>query len=410
MNHSLTLVQLISEQTMPNLLPILRLRPQKLIHLVTPKTASRSSSLMAAAHAAGIDPQIEVIQLSAMPGIPETFNAVMECLKDIAGTDQPPVVNFTGGTKLMSIGAYAAALQLKAASLYVDTQDACFVDGNTSARMGELLAADWSFTPIRNQLQIHILAIANGIQRVTGGKPWRPMLPLASHLFGNRADEQATHETLHGPSGLFPQGREPRSPMDWIAAIDMRVKIPDPVANLAAKTGLFRLARTGEIMLPDETKAELTFLSSNRVTDFNARYFRAIAPIQQAIGFLTGGWWEVIVADAMDKSGLMRDLRWSIQVGDRYGADLEEDIVALDGVELVHVSCKRGGAKARLLPQLEEIKARAASLGGSFNRRFLAVLNPPTGKVEANLHQRARELGVRIITRQSIYQPGVFAR
>jgi hypothetical protein len=407
---NLTLIQLISEQTMPNLLPILRLKPAKLIHLVTPKTANRSANLMAAAHAAGIDPKIEVIQMSAMPGIPETFNAVSECLTEIGRASLSPVVNFTGGTKLMSIGAYAAALQQKAPSLYVDTQDSCFVDGNTSVRMSEFLDGDWSFTPIRTQLQIHIVAIANGIQRVTGGKPWRPMLPLATHLFVNQAEEQAGHEALHGPSGLLAHGREPRTPRDWMSLIDTPFKLPEPVATLAAKVGLVRPTGSGEVMLADESRKDLQFLSVTKVNDFNARYFKAIAPIQQAIGFLTGGWWEVIVAHAMSESGLVRDLRWSVQVGDRYGADVEEDIVALDGVELVHVSCKRGGAKARLLPQLEEIRARASTLGGTFNRRFLAVLNPPSGKVEANLRQRAKELGVRLVTRHSVYQPDAFAR
>jgi len=195
-----------------------------------------------------------------------------------------------------------------------------------------------------------------------------------------------------------------------MAVIDTHVKLPEPVAALAAEAGLVRLSGTGEIMLPDITREDLEMLSATQVDDFHARYFQAVAPIQQAIAFLTGGWWEVIVVDAMNKTGLLRDLRWSVQVGDRYGADVEEDIVALDGVELVHVSCKRGGAKARLLPQLEEVKARAASLGGSFNRRFLAILNPPPGKVGINLQQRAKELGVRLITRHSVYQPGSFAR
>ncbi len=404
------LIQLISEQTMPNLLPILRLKPKKLIHLVTPKTASRSSSLKAAAHAAGINPHIEVIVMSAMPGIPETFSAVMECLNDISKTDHTPVVNFTGGTKLMSIGAYAAALQKKAPSFYVDSQETCFVDGNTSTQMSDLLAADWSFTPIRNQLQVHILAIANGIQRVTSGKPWKRMLPLATHLFGFQADEQAVHESLHGPSGLFPQGREPRTPRDWLALLDTPIRLPEQVAAYAVESGLVRSSEPGAIMLPSETKKDLELLVNTQVYDYNTRYFQAVAPMQQAIGFLTGGWWEVIVANAMNKSGLMKDLRWSVQVGDRYGADVEEDIVAIDGVELVHVSCKRGGAKARLLPQLEEIKARASSLGGSFNRRFLAILNPPSGRVEANLRSRAKELGVRVITRYSVYQSGIFDR
>ena len=58
-----------------------------------------------------------------MPGMPETFNAIKEAIAEAKGSGTTPVVNFTGGTKLMSIGAYAAALHQdhKAISLYVDT-------------------------------------------------------------------------------------------------------------------------------------------------------------------------------------------------------------------------------------------------------------------------------------------------
>ena len=406
----ITLIQLISEQTIQNLLPILRLKPAGLIHLVTPKTAARSAHLLDAAHAAGIDPRLSVVQLSAMPGIPESFNAVTDCLNQMVESGTAPVINFTGGTKLMSIGAYAAALQHKTPSLYVDTQDACFVDGGTSSEMGRLLNNDWSFTPIRNQLRVDTLAIAGGIQRVTGGRDWRPFLPLADHLLRQIDDELNVHAAIHGPVGIVPQGREPRTPRDWLPLFDEPLSLPEQVARLGIDAGLLRTGANGAAFLPDGSRSELEILANNRVDQFNARYFRAIAPIQQAVGFLSGGWWEVIVAHALDKSGLVRDLRWSVQVGDRTGADLEEDIVALDGVELVYISCKRGGAKARLLPQLEETRARAASLGGAFNRRFLAVRQSPSVKVAENLRTRAAQLGIRIITGANVYQPGIFAR
>lgn len=407
---NLTLIQLISEQTIQNLLPILRLKPQKLVHLVTPKTAARSAVLKAAAKAAGIDPELESIQLSAMPGIPECFNAVTDALAKVKDGGQS-VVNFTGGTKLMSIGAFAAAQTKKAPSLYVDTQDACFVDGATSPEMNALLAGDWSFTPIRKQLRVDVLGIANGVSRITSGKPWQPMLPLAEHLFQTIADEEATHAALHGPGGLFPKGLEPRTPKDWLTVFDRPIHLPEKVASLAIEAGLVRPGSSAtEVLLPDTTRAELDHLAHHQVPDFAARYFKAVAPMQHTAAFLTGAWWEVIVCDSAQKSALFRDLRWSAQVGDRNGPDTEEDVLALDGVELVYINCKRGGAKARLLPLLEEVRARAATIGGSFNRRFLAVLQPPQGKVAANLQQQAHKLGIRVITAANVYQPGIFAR
>ncbi len=407
---SITLVQLISEQTIQNLLPVLRLRPVRLVHLVTPKTAAKSAMLRAAAKSAGMEPELETIQLSAMPGISECFNAVSQTLKDMPADGQA-VVNFTGGTKLMSIGAFAAAQSLQVPSLYVDTQDACFVDGATSPVMNALLSGDWSFTPIRKQLRVDVLGIANGVSRITATKSWQEMLPLAEHLFGNIADEQTTHAAIMGTNGIFAKAQEPRTPKDWLSILDKPIRLPATVASLAAAVNLVRPgSKADEVLLPDSSRAELQHLAQHQVADFAPRFFRAVSPMQQAVAFLTGGWWEVIVCDAAQKSGLFRDLRWSCQVGDRNGPDTEEDVLGVDGVELLYINCKRGGAKARLLPLLEEVRARAATIGGSFNRRFLALLQPPQGKTAANLQQQAARLGIRIITGQTIYQPGVFAR
>jgi len=411
MSDSLTLIQLVSEQTIQNLLPILRLKPQHLVHFVTPKTAGRSAGLQAAAKAAGINPEIKTLQLSAMPDIPECFNAVAEILTQSLQNGSKAVVNFTGGTKHMSIGAYAAARTRNVPSLYVDTQDACFVDGATSPEMSAMLAGDFSFTPIRTQLRTDVLAIANGVSQITSGKKFSEMLPLARHLFDHKADEQATHTAFHGERGFFPKGSEPRTPADWLPKLDQEVVLPQAVAALVVESGLMRAGNApGTVRLPDSTRAELDFLANNHVPNFNARYFQAIAPLQHAAAFLTGAWWEVIVCDAADKSGLFRDLRWSSQVGDRNGPNTEEDILGVDGVELLYINCKRGGAKARLLPLLEEIRARASTIGGSFNRRFLAVLQPPQGKVAANLQQQAERLGIKVITADNVHQVDVFSR
>lgn len=409
MSAALTLIQLISEQTIQNLLPILRLRPARLVHLVTAKTAGRSAHLVAASHAAGLDPGLAVVQLSSMPGIQESFNAVMDCIGQASAIGETSVVNFTGGTKLMSIGAYAAALQQKVPSLYVDTQDACFVDGGTSPGMSTLLAGDWSFTPIRKQLRVDTIAIANGVPRVTNGRAWKPLLPLALHFYRQPDEEEATHEAFHGPSGLVPHGREPKSPKEWLPLLNRPLTLPPRVAGLAVAAGIIRVDSQPAFFLPSESRDELHLMATQQVPDFRQRYFKAVAPIQQAISILTGGWWEVVVADAIEQSGLVRDLRWSVEVGEQSGS-LEEDLVALDGVELVYVSCKRGGHKARLLPLLEEVRARAATLGGTFNRRFLAVRHPPVGRMADNLRNRARELGIRLITGDDVYRAGAFAR
>lgn len=414
---NLTIVQLISEQTIQNLLPVLRLRPTKLVHLVTPKTAPRSRFVEESARTAGVKPTVRVVQLSAMPGIQETYNAVSALLEQAKKSGDEAVINFTGGTKLMSIGAYASARVRETPSLYVDTQDACFVDGGTSPTMSGLFGGDWSFTPIMEHLTLDVIGVANGVARITPGKLWEPMLPLAENLFANFEDEQAVWSAFYGPAGRFSDSLGPRNPEEWLKVLDNPIPLPREVARLAVEAGLFRSSLLdGTVLLPDSTRAELTDLlpregaATALIPDFARRYFAAVDPIKHSISFLTGGWWEVIVCDAAHKSGHFRDLRWSAQVGIRDGPELEEDVLGVQGVELLSINCKRGGARARLLPLLDEVRARAAGIGGSFNRRFLAVRIPPAGRVAANLQYHAGELGIGILTGDNICDPGIFSK
>jgi hypothetical protein len=413
----LSLIQLISEQTMPNLLAVLRLRPARLVHLATPRTAARSGWIVEAARQAGLHPEVELITLSSMPSMPEAFNAVRQALHQTREAGHKPVVNFTGGTKLMSIAAYAAALHKdhRAMSLYVDTEDETFVDGRTAEGLATLLEDDFSFTPLHRTITVNTVAVANGRERVTGGRSWETLAPLAHHLFAHPLEEQATQEAVFGNNGFLPRGQAPAAPEHWLTLLERPLTLPVEVARLAAEAGLVRGGAEGLCRLPDTSRTELEALAASRarnefVVDYDRRRMAATSALQRPLAFLTGTWWEVIVAEAAKRSGLFRDLRWSASAGVRGGADLEEDILALDGVQVVCISCKRGGERSRLIPHLEELNARARSVGGYYTRRFLAVYLPPKGRFGFNLRQRTFELGIRLLTPGDLANADSFAR
>lgn len=398
----LTLIQLVSEQTMQNLLPVLRLRPARLVHLATPRTVNRSAWIAEAARQSQCPVELETVTLSAMPGMRETMQATLTAIEQAAAADQEVLLNFTGGTKLMGIGAYVAALKHKASSFYVDTQDAVFVDGQSGAGLGVAFQEDLSFTPILRSLSVNAVAVANGCGRVTGGLAWETWLPLARHLATQPADEEACHVTINGLPGQRPPFSPPRRAAEWLAALDRDLEVPVVVSRLAVESGHYRAgSRLGTLRLPDGSRGEFEELArldgQGTVPGYLPRLFRAAAPAQAALNFLGGAWWEVLVADRMRESGRFRDLRWSVQIGDRGGAELEEDLVALEGVRIAYVSCKRSSQGGKLLPQLEQIQARAAKLGGTFNRRFLAVFQRPKPALLRNLEKRAHELGIRLV-------------
>lgn len=398
----LTLIQLVSEQTMQNLLPVLRLRPERLVHLATPRTANRSVWIGEAARQSQCPVALETVTLSGMPGMRETMQATLTAIEHAAEADHEVLLNFTGGTKLMGIGAYVAALKHKTPSVYVDTQEGAFVDGHSGVGVGTAFQDDLSFTPILRSLSVNTIAVAHGCGRVTDGLDWQPWLALSRHLASHPADEEACHAAIHGVPGQRPVFTMPRRAGEWLAALDTDLEVPAAVAILAVTSGHYRPgSRSNTLRLPDAGRGEFEELArldgQGSVPGYIHRLFRAAAPLQTALNFLGGAWWEVLVAERMRESGRFRDLRWSVQIGERGGADLEEDLVALEGVRVAYVSCKRSSQGGKLLPQLEQIHARAAKLGGTFNRRFLAVYQRPRFAVLRNLEKRAHELGIRLV-------------
>jgi hypothetical protein len=391
MNNRICLIQLVSEQTMQNVLPIRALRPEQVVHLVTPRVARRSAWIMEAARQSGVSAPSSTVQLSPMPTITETAQEVLRLVSEAKAAGITPIVNFTGGTKLMSVGAFAAASKGQATALYVDTEHNVFVDAHTGPALAPLMENNLSFTPYQAALTVNSIAVANGCERVTSGRDFMPYVALASHLLASPSEEQACWEAFNGKGGLMPKGHEPRDSNTWLALCARPLALPPAVAALTVSAGLL-VERPDGIFL------------ANAATGHPDRQ-----RLQFVHAFLTGGWWEVAVADSVKKEGRFRDIRWSADAGQRrVGGSMEEDILAVDGVQIAYFSCKRGGDGAKLSRQLEEMVASARRIGGQFVRKYFCVCIPPRGLLGASLAARAGELGVTLVTGNDVLEGRAF--
>ena len=72
MPQPLCLIQLVSEQTMQNVLPALALKPASLVLLHTPRTSDQVQWIAAALRKAGLQFEVRAIPLTEMPDIQET--------------------------------------------------------------------------------------------------------------------------------------------------------------------------------------------------------------------------------------------------------------------------------------------------------------------------------------------------
>ncbi|NCD32198.1 MAG: DUF1887 family protein [Spartobacteria bacterium] len=373
------LIQLVSDQSMPNLLATMALKPDKIIHCCTDHMVGRHEHLQRAYRTAGLKIPVTVASLSPRAGIGEVNRLVRRII------DENPtvrcVMNFTGGTKLMAIGGFSAAMQEHMDSIYVDTHNGMFLDGGTGKGVGDLFPdGDMSLAQVTRQLRVDTVAVSNGCERVTNGATWKPLVPFVTHLLHDPALEQKCHNVADGLLKDLKRRRAGRNQSNTLI-----LENPLPLTMDFAKTGIrahIFERRNGSIYLSPESP---------------------IGDALDALTFLQGCWWEVAVMNHLNEQGLFRDLRWSVDVGARENStDMEEDIVGIDGVNLLYVSCKRGGYRAGLSRILEEVDASARRIGGSHSHKILAVYLPLTGTHGQRLLRRAKELRIEILSQNEV--------
>jgi len=379
------LIQLVSEQTLPNVFPALALAPERIVLLHTPQTRPHCEWITRALTLAGQPSAPLCFELPDNPDHHHTGRAVLDQINTARTAGLEPVINITGGTKLMSIGAFAAAHQQKAAAFYLDTAHRQVLAATAVPLPSPLDSSPAAFRRVADKLSVAVITAAHGITALDLGCDPSGWLPAARLLARDSALERAVHDfACHN----LDEGR--RQPADYVRLLQTPLDdLPDPLIEPFVTADLITL-RDGRWHLSHPNPTELERWASGERYESIQAYFTATAPLQQFIGFLQGGWWELAVLDAAAASGRFRDLQWSVQAS-RVGSSslIEEDILAVEDLNLAVFSCKRGGDRSRLLRAFEELDSAARSLGGSFAQRYLAVALPIPAQVFTEVRARA---------------------
>ncbi len=107
------LINLIGEQPIPNLLPILFFKPDKTIILYSEKTAKVARRIKRLSKA-----NCEKFEIDAYD-----LNSINEVLKNIVSKENDYIFNITGGTKLMSVALFNFAAQLNSQIVYLKSEN-----------------------------------------------------------------------------------------------------------------------------------------------------------------------------------------------------------------------------------------------------------------------------------------------
>jgi hypothetical protein len=394
----MTLIQLIGTRPLRNLLPLLMFKPRRVVQVcsnIDPFPAKADSIQAATEDFLRQLPEndrfsctFERVSLpSALPGIEETRQTLTAILKD----EEPAIINFSDGTKLMSIGAYQYALEHRLPSFSFDTATLSVTSGETAA-----LPPHAAVAALAQTLKVSTLVAAQG----KPARQWHAEAPTAAFLdFAQQAFplwQQHHHEfwtffdTVLRP--LFrPQKRIIKGP-ELTAALKVPLSAPPSTPLLR----YLRLAAAAGL-LHESSPHEFHFVLA---PGLNHKEKRDAA--ERLFNLLEGSWLELYCYRLLQDNPRFTDINWSVAPNQAAVAPYgETDLLCVDTktVSLVVISCKS------YLPGLEHCEAlarRATTLGGVHADALLCA-TPWRDDIDVeNRHRQAKQLGVRLLCDQEI--------
>ena len=348
-----TMIALLSGQRMQNIIPVLqRGRDYERLWLIRSSDADVAGSHFALALQHTKDALEDVLDVESADAsvdaysVAETQAAVHSLLRSTSSA----TVNFTGGTKCMSVGAYLAARDAGTVALYVDTANQKLI---------------WYYPDGR---------VENEGFNLAGRMKVRTYL----RAYGHAVDEERTERHAMDKEAVQ-------------AARRLRTLWPGCVDALDECRRAISGRRKALLSLepPLATILEEAGLVTRDAAD---RW----SPTQRGKQFLTGLWLDGLVYACLLDSGEFDDVQLELRLR---GSENELDVMATRRGQLGIVECKSGDLGGQTtLNKLQAIRSRL----GTFARTCF-VTSRMDGDVDHQFRERARRLGVRrIVARDAL--------
>ena len=358
------LLNLVGEQPMPSLIPILEYRPDVAVFLYSDRTASQVAEVCAALELFDGLSATRCVKVRIDPHrFIRSADVVSRVMAEYPGSQF--LFNLSGGTKPMALSLYRAA-EGRGEILYVSADDECILHLQPAAIVEGPVTAQ---VPAAVYLQAHGATIdpARSLD-VTFLSPVH--FEVARHLASRTLG-------LEGWRKAIGRRRKVRPP----APYPVRVSLPHPspaevaIVDLLARHGLVTRSRTG---------ASFTLESHDTWL------------------FLNGGWLELYAFDVARTMGLFHDCRVQVSITHPELGQNELDLIAMRGTVATLCSCKtgsprRGAARIRLLDELE---ARASALGAFCGK--LLIASQPRQAYGPGFLQRAAQMGIEVATGEDL--------
>lgn len=386
------LIQLIGEQTLPNIFPILAVCPDVVFNIYTKGTVTMNEAIIAWCHKFRRHFNLNTLFQPLEP-VSEEFDNLRKELACIVNekvgcvTKEEPsmiILNMTGGTKPMAIFSmeickkYEKDKGVNIPIFYVDTRNKEF-HFLAHEEMREQVLVYGAFT---RTLSLSQLVESGGKTRIIDYRDeWPKVLKAACLMRRMCANLRKVDISLKNvrdmigvPMQLLMVGENSRKRVeDFIreALQDHEVIEGLELCGFEQRDGSFYFNK--KLFENAKQIAEMQF-SHVQIHDKETygKMMDKLFAIQSAHNFLFGGWWEVLVAHAYSCLNPYSEILWSVRTSVGGGMPLETDIVASDGLSLTCISCKRCPHK-KVNQDVEQHSTRTEILGGAISKRIIAV-------------------------------------
>jgi len=352
------MIALVSDQRMQNVIPILQAGARyDELTLVLSKDRRTGKPLDRYVHSAGDlkavlegNLKVNTCQEWVDPYNIEVVMAVVgSCIQDSGHDDQ--VVNISGGTKPMAIGALRAAQAAQVPSLYTNTEDNeilwLFPDGSTSSEPIQVVGLD---------------------------------VPLYIRAYGERVTESKTVADLDAACQTWAEiiGSNHK-------VIYQQVVVPIMSAIKEAHREKSGLPIVCSVRPTHRQLGIIEQLAQEGLWEWDQGSGQITVAEELAIECLNGFWVEHYVAMKMQYSGLFDDVRLNVKLD---GVDGEIDVAAVSNGKLVLVECKSNVQRSEQLSKLDSFRRR---LGGPFAQAYYGRASEAYA---AQIQAQARKFGL----------------
>lgn len=372
-----TLIELFCAETLKNVVPALALQPARLVMLV--HTGAQYTDVYENTVRALRDrmPHLVISYFEADCNDPDS---VREALEALYAKYPEGVFDFTGGSELLLLSAFAFARRKDAAMLHIDLLRQRLMNLNgCDALEGTFVMPELT---LRDHLNMNG-AFFDGVGHVLMEQEQEPAVrAFCQQVMRNQPRWRKQCNYFQAAcSGL--EGLDVDQPVTFIAANRSRVTCDVDY--------LYQLQDMGFLHSVQRDKGRVRF-------SFAADNYKS---------YLTdvGVWLELYTYLLLRDTGLFKEIYMSVRVGwgdesDEYKGTAynELDVVACNGLETIFISCKTGTPEPG---DFNEIQLYAKKFGGRFGRAVLCT-SQELGRGFVGMHTRAKDLGAAIVDKSDL--------